>query len=321
MNAIESARIAFAGTPDFAVPSLEALATAGAALGPVFTQPDRRAGRGRELTASPVKQAARRLGLSVLQPERFDDPAALRQYGDAPDLLVVVAYGLLLPQWVLDWPAVAAVNVHASLLPRWRGAAPIQHAILAGDSETGVSIMRMTRGLDRGPVYATRATPIGPRETGSSLHDRLAGLGAGLLVEVLPDILSRRLAPEPQDDAGASYAGKIEKRHAALDWSLPAVELERRVRAFNAWPVADARVDDGRRLRIWEAEAAEAEAAKAPVAGPAGAILTASATGIEVATGSGVLRLNRIQPPGGKVMSSAAYLAAHSLSGCRFVSS
>jgi methionyl-tRNA formyltransferase len=314
MTVIESARVVFAGTPEFAVPSLTALAAAGASVDLVLTQPDRPAGRGRVLTAPPVKQAAAKLGLSIRQPERLGGPAELKALGPRPDLLVAVAYGLILPEWLLDWPRIAPINVHASLLPRWRGAAPIQHAILAGDAESGVSIMRMTRGLDRGPVYAARSTPIGARETASALGDRLSRLGAELLVTVVPEILAGRLTALPQDEAAACYAGKIEKRQAPLHWTASAIELERQVRAFSDWPVASATLGDGRRLRVWEAEALALESARAP-----GSVVAATGRGIDVATGDGVLRLTKIQPPGGRIMSAAAYLAAHSLAGSVFV--
>jgi methionyl-tRNA formyltransferase len=309
----EAARIAFAGTPAFAVPSLMRLIDSGARIERVLTQPDRPAGRGRALHASPVKQAAVQHGIEVQQPERLDAAARLALADDRPDLLVVVAYGLILPQWMLDWPSIAAVNVHASLLPRWRGAAPIQHAILAGDAETGVSLMRMTRGLDAGPVYGQAATPIGPAETAGELHDRLAELGADLIVGMLPAILAGSAAATPQPATGSSYAPKIDKHDAPLDFGQPARVLERRVRGFNPWPVAEALYGDGRRLRVWQAVALDAEVDAAP-----GTVIAATQTGIDVATGQGVLRLTSIQPPGGRAMSAAAYLAAHSLAGVAF---
>jgi len=314
MIKLASARVVFAGTPDFAVPSLQALVDAGVTIDSVLTQPDRRAGRGRHLAQSPIKQLAIRCGIEVLQPTRLDDALLGRLSEEGPDLLVVAAYGRILPQWMLDWPRIAAVNVHASLLPRWRGAAPIQHAVLAGDDETGISIMRMTAGLDCGPVYRQQTIRIGLAETAGELHDRLAALGAGLLLETLPGILAATLKPEEQNESGANYASRIEKRDAVLNWELSAVELGCRVRAYNPWPVAEARTADGTRLRIWQAEAVSGELEAKP-----GAIVAAASGAIDVATADGLLRLKRVQSPGGRVMSADAYLAAHDLRGIHFV--
>lgn len=314
MSPIPAARIAFAGTPDFAVPSLNALLDAGATIPFVLTQPDRRAGRGRELRQSPVKQLAVDRGITVLQPVTID--TALRDRlarEQPPDLLVVVAYGLILPEWLLAWPVIAAINVHASLLPRWRGAAPIQHAILAGDEITGVSIMRITRGLDCGPVYGEVATAIDPYEVAGDLHDRLARLGADLLVELLPKILSGTLEPEPQDDNEACHAPKIEKRAAAIDWTQSAARIARQIRAYNPWPVAETMTPAGERLRVWNAQLTEGNTTAAP-----GSVVN-TAGAIDVATGEGTLRLTQVQPPGGRAMSAAAYLAAHDLRDTRFV--
>ncbi|MBN1241040.1 MAG: methionyl-tRNA formyltransferase [Gammaproteobacteria bacterium] len=309
-------RIVFAGTPDFAVPALVALADGGAAIELVLTQPDRPAGRGRRVTAPPVKQAALERGLDVAQPgflpKRAESAGWLTR--SRPDVVVVVAYGLLLPAWMLEWPRAGCVNVHASLLPRWRGAAPIQHAILAGDAETGVSLMRMEAGLDTGPVYAARQTPIGAHETGGTLHDRLARLGARLLADELPRILDGSLEAVPQDDSRSTHAPKIDKADGLLDWRQPAAALERRVRAFNPWPVAFARTAEGRTLRIFEASLLP----DAPGASP-GDIVAADRDGIDVKTGDGVLRLERVQPPSSRVMDAGAYLAAHSMDGVRFV--
>ena len=312
----EPARIVFAGTPEFAVPALEQIAASGAAVPLVLTQPDRRAGRGRKLTPSPVKRAAERLGLCVAQPAALRDPQLAEAWGPRPDALVVAAYGLLLPQWLLEWPRCACVNVHASLLPRWRGAAPIQRAILAGDAETGISIMHMEAGLDTGPVYAARALRIEPGMTAGRLHDALAELGAALLGEVLPGILAGRIAPRPQDEASATYAGKIAKSDARLDLTGSAAELERQVRAFNPWPVAEAELTDGRRLRIWQAAAVDAGAHSGALPGT---IVAAGAAGIDVATGNGLLRLERIQAPSSAAMDVAAWLTAHDLEGVSFV--
>jgi methionyl-tRNA formyltransferase len=309
------ARIAFAGTPEFAVPSLEALVATGAVVPVVLTQPDRPAGRGRKLTPSPVKEAATALGLPVAQPAALRDPSLPAALGPRPELLVVIAYGLLLPPSMLEWPRRGCINLHASLLPRWRGAAPIQRALLAGDAVTGISVMQMDAGLDTGPVHLTRTTPIGPRETAGQLHDRLAGLAAESLLAALPSVLAGASRPEPQREELATLAPKIAKADALLDWRAPATELERRVRAFNPWPVAEARLDDGRRLRVWAAEALDT----APAGPTPGAVMAATRHGIDVATGRGVLRLTKLQPPSGRVMDAAAYLAAHALAGVAFV--
>jgi methionyl-tRNA formyltransferase len=307
------ARIAFAGTPQFAVPALRAIVAAGARVPLVLTQPDRPAGRGRRLTASPVKELALEHQLPLSQPESLRGPAE-PPAGERPDLLVVVAYGLLLPRRWLDWPRLGCINLHASLLPRWRGAAPIQRAVLAGDAETGISVMQMDLGLDTGPVHLTRATPIGARETAGALHDRLAVLAAESLTEALPRVLAGTSAAVPQRDALATLAPKIAKSEARLDWHATALALERRVRAFDPWPVAETHLSDGRRLRVFEAAVVAAGRTA-----PAGTIVAAGRAGIDVATGDGVLRLLKIQPPSGRVMDAEAYLAAHSLSGAEFV--
>jgi methionyl-tRNA formyltransferase len=314
MTSSSQPTVAFAGTPEFAVPSLDALASIGANVSLVLTQPDRPAGRGRKLTASPVKQAALARGYAVDQPVALDDAGRMPGWGEPPDLMLVVAYGLLLPDWLLAWPRRGCINLHASLLPRWRGAAPIQHAILAGDAETGVSIMQMERGLDTGPVFAMRSTHIGARETAGQLHDRLAELGRGLLEESLPAILAGELVAVPQDGAAASYAGKLSKRDAPLDWRCSAVELERRVRAFNPWPVAETVLQDGRRLRIWAARARENDSGGEPP----GTVIDGGSCGIVVATGSGSLCLETVQAPGGKAMPADRFLQANSLTGQSF---
>jgi methionyl-tRNA formyltransferase len=308
------ASIAFAGTPEFAVPSLRAIVETGAAVPLVLTQPDRPAGRGRRVAPSPVKQVALDLELPLAQPATLRDPKRLPPLPSRPDLLVVAAYGLLLPRWLLDWPRLGCINVHASLLPRWRGAAPIQRAVLAGDAETGISVMQMDAGLDTGPVHLTRAISIGPRETAGELHDRLAALGAEALLAALPAVLDGTSVPSPQQAGLATTAPKIDKAEALLDWRQPALALERRVRAFNPWPVAETRLSDGRRLRVFEAEA------RAGAPAPPGTVVTAGRAGIDVATGDGVLRLARIQPPSGRAMDAEAYLAAHSVSDVAFVS-
>ena len=318
------ARIAFAGTPQFAVPTLAALVASGARVPVVLTQPDRPAGRGRELRASPVKLAAAARGLRVAQPDSLRSTGAIDDLGEAPDLLVVVAYGLLLPPAMLAWPRLGCVNLHASLLPRWRGAAPIQHALLARDATTGVSLMRIERGLDTGAVYLARSTPIGARETAGELHDRLATLAAETLAAALPSLLAGALVPVPQQESLATQAPKIAKTDAALDWRRSALELDARVRAFDPWPVAETRLARGERLRVWRAEprapnASDGGGQVGGAAGPPGTIVAAGPAGIDVATGEGVLRLMRVQPPSGRVMDAGAYVAAHPLHGAAFV--
>lgn len=280
----------------------------------MLTQPDRPKGRGRKLASSEVKQCAVRYDLRVEQPVELDDPAVAGDWGERPDVLVVVAFGLKLPPWMLAWPRVACINLHASLLPRWRGAAPIQYAILAGDAETGVSLMQMDAGLDSGPVYACSAVVIDDDATGASLHDELAELGARLLVDRLPDILNGRLQARPQNAGKVTVAPKIKKSEARLDWTESAEALERRIRAFDPWPVAEAELSDGRRLRIWKAEALASDCHEPP-----GQILACGPQGIDVATGRGVLRIQRLQPPSAKVMPVDAYLAGKDLRGAAFV--
>jgi len=297
------------------VPSLRALVARGVTVPVVLTQPDRPAGRGRRLTASPVKQAALTLGLPVAQPASLRSPSLAEALGPRPDLMIVIAYGLLLPSAMLEWPRLGCVNLHASLLPRWRGAAPIQRAVLAGDAVTGISVMQMDEGLDTGPVHLMRETPIGARETAGELHDRLAALAAEALVAALPGLLAGTSEAVPQRTALATLAPKIAKGDGTLDWHAPAVELERRVRAFNPWPVAEGLLDQGGRLRVWDAVVVDAAVSGARP----GAIVAATRDGIDVATGAGVLRLTKVQPPSGRVMDAAAYLAAHSLTGVAFV--
>ena len=298
-------RIVFAGTPEFAVPSLRAAAQRNEVVA-VYTQPDRPAGRGRGLALSPVKQEALARGLPVLQPETLRDPAAQAQLRALePDLLVVVAYGLILPRAVLAIPANGCWNVHASLLPRWRGAAPIQRAIQAGDARTGVCLMKMEAGLDTGPVLLEADTAIGAGETGGQLHDRLAGLGAQVLADGL-GLLRAGMQPVPraQPAEGVTYAHKLDKAEARLDWSRPAVELARTVRAFNPRPVAEAMVA-GERLRIHGAVAVDAVPDAAP-----GTLLAASRDGIDIACGAGVLRLRVVQREGGRAITAADWLNA-----------
>jgi len=299
-------RILFAGTPDFAVPPLRRLVSSGYAPMAVLTQPDRPAGRGRKLHASPVKQAAREAGIAVYQPASLRDIDTRKLLeGLAPDLMVVVAYGLILPPEILDLPMHGCWNIHASLLPRWRGAAPIQRAIEAGDSESGVCIMQMDEGLDTGPVIRRDRLLLAQHETGGSLHDRLSELGARALVGCL-DRLARgeALRATPQDDSGVTYARKLEKSEAGIDWSEAAETLERRVRAFNPWPVAWC-LAEGERTRVWNARRIETDHDSPP-----GTVLAAGKDGIDVATGRQVLRLLELQRPGKRRMSAADYLNA-----------
>ena len=300
-------RLVFAGTPDFAVPGLRACLAAGAAVAAVYTQPDRPAGRGRRLTPSPVKQAALDAGIPVEQPAILKDAGAQARLASyAPDLLVVIAYGLILPRTVLTIPRLGCWNVHASLLPRWRGAAPIQRAILAGDTETGVCLMQMEAGLDTGPVLLRATTPIAPADTGGTLHDRLAAIGAQVLADGLRRVLAGAALPAtPQATVGATYAHKLDKAEARLDFTQDAARLERRVRAFNPWPVAEAELA-GERVRVWDAAALTGG-----TGGAAPGVLTgASKRGLDVACGDGVLRITRLQRAGGRPIGAADYLNA-----------
>ena len=298
-------RIVFAGTPEFAVPCLRAAANKAEVVA-VYTQPDRPAGRGRGLTPSPVKLEAVQRGIPVLQPENFKSALSKRALRALkPDLMVVVAYGLILPQSVLDIPLHGCWNVHASLWPRWRGAAPIQRAIEAGDSETGVCLMQMEKGLDTGPVLLAQALEIGADETGGQLHDRLSALGAQVLADALGLLRATiALPPHPQPDAGVTYAHKIDKAEARLDWMQPAVALANKVRAFNPWPVAEAQLA-GERVRIHGAVAIDEAHAAVP-----GSVLRAGRDGIDIACGEGVLRIRVLQREGGKAITAADYLNA-----------
>lgn len=301
-------RIVFAGTPEFAVPALDALFEAGHELRAVYTQPDRPAGRGRKLAPSPVKQRAIELGIAVEQPESLRlpaDQAVLAAH--RPEVMVVVAYGVLLPQAVLDIPVHGCLNIHASLLPRWRGAAPIQRAIVAGDTESGVCIMQMEKGLDTGPVLLERRVDIRGDETGGTLHDRLAVLGAEAVVEALECIKTGNIQPQRQDDAAATYAHKLSKQEALIDWNSTATAIARRVRAFDPWPVAFT-VMAGEPLRIWAAQALDE-----PPSRPPGSIERASPEGIDVATGEGRLRILALQPAGKRRMSVMEFLNARAL--------
>jgi len=308
-----AARILFAGSPDFAVPCLAALGASAHAVVAVLTQPDRPAGRGRRLRPGPVKQFALDHGIDVLQPVTLADPGIRQQLESLrPDLAVVVAYGLLLPQAVLDIPCAGCINVHASLLPRWRGASPIQAAILAGDTQSGVSIMQMEAGLDSGPVYARSELDIAPADTADSLHDRLAALGAELLGSVVDGILDGTATAAAQDDSVASYAGRISKADAVIDWSAPATHIDRQIRAYHSWPVAETLLD-GERMRCWAAlpmAGASADKQAAP-----GRIVAVGAAGIDVQTGEGIVRLTEIQMPGRQRMPAAQFAHGHAVIG------
>lgn len=292
-------RVAFAGTPAFAARALEAIAAEGHEVPLVLTRPDRPAGRGLRLAESEVARSARRLGLEVLKPPSLkaeDARAAIRRA--APEVIVVAAFGMILPRDVLGIPPRGCLNIHASLLPRWRGAAPIQRAILAGDGQTGITIMRMDEGLDTGPALLQRAVEIGPRDTAGSLTDTLAMLGARCIVEALATL--DRLALQPQDARLATYASKIDKTEARIDWSRSSVEIDRQVRAFNPSPGAETHLD-GASLKVWQGEAVAAR-------GAAGTVLEAGRGGVVVACGQGGLRLTVLQRAGGKRLPAAEFL-------------
>ncbi|MDH0897410.1 MULTISPECIES: methionyl-tRNA formyltransferase [unclassified Pseudomonas] len=291
-------RIIFAGTPEFAAQHLQALLDAGREIIAVYTQPDRPAGRGQKLMPSPVKQLALQHDIAVYQPQTLRDPAAQAELAALrPDLMVVVAYGLILPQVVLDTPRLGCINSHASLLPRWRGAAPIQRAIEAGDASSGVTVMQMEAGLDTGPMLLKVTTTITADDTGGSLHDRLAELGSRAVVEAVGKLAAGELRGEVQDDSLATYAHKLNKDEARLDWNRPAVELERLVRAFNPWPICHSTLN-GETLKVHAAEPGEGR-------GAPGTVLAADKTGLTVACGDGALRLTRLQLPGGKPLAFA----------------
>ncbi|WP_061019713.1 methionyl-tRNA formyltransferase [Vibrio splendidus] len=294
----QSLRIVFAGTPDFAARHLAALLSSEHEVIAVYTQPDRPAGRGKKLTASPVKNIALENNIPVYQPENFKSDEAKQELAELnADIMVVVAYGLLLPQVVLDTPRLGCINVHGSILPRWRGAAPIQRSIWAGDKETGVTIMQMDIGLDTGDMLSIATLPIEATDTSASMYEKLAGLGPDALVECLADIASGKAVAEKQDDELANYAKKLSKEEARINWSDEAVHIERCVRAFNPWPMSHFEAAENS-IKVWQSRVAEQTSDK-----PAGTILQADKTGIYVATGQGVLVLEQLQVPGKKAMS------------------
>ncbi|MBT8082271.1 MAG: methionyl-tRNA formyltransferase [Gammaproteobacteria bacterium] len=315
-------RLVFAGTPEFGRASLEALVEAGRAPVAVYTQPDRPAGRGRKLSASPVKRFAEAHGIPVLQPATLRSDEAVEELATLePDLLIVAAYGLILPQAVLDVPKHGCLNVHASVLPRWRGAAPIQAAILAGDATTGISLMAMTAGLDCGPVFHSEEIAIGADETAGELHDRLAALGGQLLVARLDAILAGDIEAREQDESLATHAPKIDKRDAEIDWLLPAADVARRIRAYNPFPGAYTHVrqepaptssalPQGTRLKIWRASVTDGE-------GEPGTVLQFDRDAVVVACGEDALRLEELQLPGRRRAPAREFVGQADLAGVR----
>lgn len=306
-------KIVFAGTPEFAAEALTALVNSEHHVIAVYTQPDRPAGRGRKLKASPVKEVAEQQAIPVFQPQTLkneDDQQQLRELN--PDVMIVAAYGLLLPQSVLDIPKMGCLNIHASLLPRWRGAAPIQRAILAGDTESGITIMQMNAGLDTGDILSMTTCPIETNETGGSLHDKLATIGASSLLSTLDNLLAGNITPVKQDDSQATYAHKLDKQEARLNWNQSAIQLDRQIRAFNPWPVAFFMVDD-QSVRVWNAEVIyETQASSIDTSSKPGTVLRADKKGIEIACGENTLRLLQLQPPGKKAMDVSSFLNGRS---------
>ena len=319
-NATSSLRLGFAGTPEFAVPALSRLAATQHSVEVVFTQPDRPAGRGQALQASAVKKKALELGIRVQQPASFKSAEALESLRAAQlDVFVVVAYGQILPSAALGIPSRGCLNIHGSLLPRWRGAAPIQRAILAGDCQTGVTIMRMEAGLDTGPMLLARTVDIGLRDNAQTLHDKLSQLGAELIVEAVQSMAAGHPREVVQPADGVTYAEKIAKAEAPIDWRHAAGQISRQVRAFNPWPVAQTQFN-GEALRIWDAESVDLHFAGAGRDVPPGTVMAATGEGIDVACGTGVLRILRLQLPGRKPLTAQEFLQGQRLTGAVFAS-
>ncbi|QPK61965.1 methionyl-tRNA formyltransferase [Methylomonas sp. LL1] len=304
-------KIIFAGTPDFAVPTLRALVNSTHDVCAVYTQPDRPAGRGRKLSASPIKQLAQAHDIPVYQPENFKQPESLAQLASLnADLMVVIAYGLILPQAVLDSPQLGCINVHGSLLPRWRGAAPIHRALMAGDSKTGITIMKVAKKLDAGDMLLKIECPIGANDTSGSLHDILAQIGADGLIQVVEQFQQGSVTAEVQDESLVTYAHKLEKHEAVLDWQDSAIELDRKIRGLNPWPVAQT-LFKGEVLRVWNCVLTDKTSDLPP------GTLNCSEHALDVATGAGVVRLLEVQLPGGKRIAGKDFLNAYPADGAR----
>jgi methionyl-tRNA formyltransferase len=306
--ALSPLKVVFAGTPGFALPSLRTLLGSEHEILAVYTQPDRGAGRGRKIQPSPVKQYALNQNIAIRQPLTLKDGAHALQ-ALSPDLMVVVAYGLLLPGNILDIPRFGCINVHASLLPRWRGAAPIQRAILSGDPVTGISIMQMDIGLDTGDILLQKDCEIAPADTGGTLHDKLAVLGANALLEVINDLAQKISDARAQRPVDATYAQKLAKAEAQINWSNDAVQIDRQIRAYNPWPVAFTHWE-GKVLRIWKAHRVGGSSIARP-----GTVVRSAADGIDVATGASIIRLKQLQLAGKNIVESKDFANAHHLEG------